>query len=115
MVIRALFSEDDIRSLDFLTPDAKLEMLMELQKKHAKSTREPAQPPPVGGITLNAASRKYDVHTWTISRWVSRGLIRVLKVTKNERYIDEGELALVAAKYKTSPGRGKKTLTVNHS
>ena len=67
-------------------------------------------PPPENGITIRAAGRKYDMNHRTIARWVDNGIIPVLLVTRNEKYIDEKILAEVVKRYKEDPGRGKRTI-----
>jgi hypothetical protein len=76
--------------------------------KQARSQPRPVIPE--GAITLGAASRKYKVHSRTISRWVQQHYIPVLLRTKNALYIDEVKLVEVVRLYKASPGQGKKTV-----
>ena len=59
---------------------------------HSLIRRQPAPPPPAGGICLREASRKYSVSHPTLSRRVKDGTLRVLARTKNWLYIDETEL-----------------------
>jgi len=43
-------------------------------------------------LTLNAASRKYDVHLSAVSRWVRQGLLPY-QAEKNKKLVDEADLA----------------------
>lgn len=72
--------------------------------------RQPKPPPPEGGISIRAAGRKYGIAPRTISGWVQRGLIPILLVTRNEKYIDETILAKIVQEYKKAPGQGKFTI-----
>lgn len=62
------------------------------------------------GILVSQASRKYNVTTATISRWIQRGLITVIKKTSRRTLIDEAEIAYLAEIYNTNPGQGKRTI-----
>ncbi len=75
--------------------------------------RESKPPAPEGGITIQAAGRKYKMHTGTLARWAMKGIIPVLLRTKNETYLDERKLVEVVNLYKESPGQGKKTIRQN--
>jgi hypothetical protein len=72
--------------------------------------RQPAPPPPKGGISIRAAGRKYNVDFRLVSTWVKRGLISVLLETPNNKFVEEKKVAELAAKYNTNPGRGKRTI-----
>ncbi|MFA5389143.1 MAG: hypothetical protein WC312_05245 [Candidatus Omnitrophota bacterium] len=72
--------------------------------------RQPAPPPPEGGISIRAAGRKYKIDFRLISSWTKRGLITVLLETPNNKYINENQVAELAKKYKSDPGRGKRTV-----
>jgi hypothetical protein len=74
--------------------------------------RQPALPPPDGGISIRAAGRKYKIDFRLVSSWVKRGLIAILLETPNNKYIQEKDVAELAKKYKTNPGRGKRTIFV---
>jgi len=59
-------------------------------------------------IGINEASRKYDVHQPTITRWVKRGLIKRLGTGPNRMVlIDEADIAYCAEIYKNRPGQGR--------
>lgn len=64
----------------------------------------------VDGIGIREASRKYNVPNRTISRWVERGLIRVL-VEPEKRgqatLIYEPDLVAILPQYTGERGRGK--------
>lgn len=49
---------------------------------------------PEGGIGIRQAARKYDIPRSTLSRWASRGLVKILLRTKNWLYIDEDSLKI---------------------
>ncbi len=75
-----------------------------------KHRRQPALPPPEGGISIREAGRKYEIDFRLVSSWVKRGLITILLETPNNKYIDEKQVSELASKYKTNPGRGKRTV-----
>jgi hypothetical protein len=56
--------------------------------------RQKAAPPPKGGIGINQAARKYDLHSRTISRWAASGKIPIIARTRNWLYIDEAALKI---------------------
>jgi hypothetical protein len=63
----------------------------------------------VDGIGIREASRKYGVPGRTISRWVARGLIRVLVAAENRgqaTLIYEPDLIAILPQYSGRPGRG---------
>jgi hypothetical protein len=68
-------------------------------KKHAKWKGVP--------ITLSGASRTFGVPHPTISRWVSRNLITVLRRTKRELYLDKADAAYCAEIRREKSGPGK--------
>lgn len=61
-------------------------------------------------ILVSEASRKYNVSTPTITRWIQRGLITVIKKSIRRTYIDEAEIAYLAEIYNMDPGQGKRTV-----
>lgn len=76
-----------------------------------KIHREPAPHPPDGGISQSAGSRKYKISQRTISRWMEKGyLTRLTSESKREVYVNEAELAKLAAIYHKNPGQGKHTV-----
>ena len=107
---RVMMDEQTILSLS-ISQSAKIEMMKALQKLRSERTREPAEPieTPEGGITLGDASRKYKINGPTISRWVKRGHITVIKRCPNCLFLKETEVKQMADNYKASPGRGKRT------
>jgi hypothetical protein len=68
------------------TPDEAVERLRKLTKRQPKPTA------PEGGISLREASRKYEIPIATLSYWVTKNNISVLKRTPNWLYIDESSL-----------------------
>ena len=62
------------------------------------------------GILVSEASRKYNITTATISRWIQRGLISVIKKSSRRTYIDEADIAYLADIYHSNPGQGKRTI-----
>jgi hypothetical protein len=58
-------------------------------------------------ISIRDAARKYDVHHPTVSRWVTRGVIKVLRRDKNRIMVDEADVAYAASVAHSRPGRGK--------
>jgi len=56
------------------------------QKRNGK------QPPPKGGISIRAASRKYGILHGTLSKWAAKGKVKILELTKNWLYLDEKSL-----------------------
>lgn len=63
-----------------------------VERLHSLTKRQPRGPVPPGSISLREAARKYGIPNPTISRWVKRGLIKVILRTKNWLYIDESDL-----------------------
>ncbi len=90
---------------------AVVRVITEMMRRVALRKRRKASPPPQGGISLRAAGRKYGVDYRTIGRWVKRGIVPVVRLTRNELYIEEGRLLPVVEVYRRDPGRGKKTVT----
>ncbi len=62
------------------------------------------------GILVSEASRKYDLTTPTISRWIQKGYISVLHKSSRRTYIDEADIAYLATLYHADPGQGKHTV-----
>lgn len=60
-------------------------------------------------ISIRGAARKYGITSPTISRWVARGLIRIVKQVGNKIMIDESDMAYMADYYTKRPGRGRRT------
>jgi hypothetical protein len=79
--------------------------------------RQPALPPPEGGISLMDAQRKYKIDHTLLSRWRKRKIIETILVTRNEVYVSEESVKKAAGVY--TPGRGKrdvvKSLSPNSS
>jgi hypothetical protein len=86
-----------------------MELVKELERLHKERTREVAPAAPEGGIGIREAGRKYNVEPRTISNWVKKGLVPVVKETANWKYISESAVADLAEKFHQSSGRGKKT------
>ena len=93
-----------------LKPEEVARVLEVVQVHIENGRRQPKPPPPEGGISIRAGSRKYKVIQSTITRWVKRGYIPILLETRNEKYIEEKRLAELALIYKKSPGKGKLTI-----
>jgi len=66
--------------------------------------RIPRPPAPEGGISINAASKKYKIAKTTLYQWVKKKYIPVIKSTKYETFITESCVAKIAEEYK--PRRG---------
>lgn len=60
-------------------------------------------------ISIRNAARKYGITPSTISRWVARGLIRIVDQVGNKIMIDESDMAFMADYYKKRPGSGRRT------
>ncbi len=75
----------------------------------AKKRPEPDPIPTDGTITIGEAARQNNIPHSTVSRWIKRGLITVKHYTRNGRYVEPADVKAVADKYKTDPGRGKRT------
>jgi len=54
------------------------------------------------------ASEKYGVPTGTISKWIKRGWVKVIRRSTKRVWLDEASFAFMANRYKISPGQGKK-------
>jgi hypothetical protein len=76
------------------------------QKLDSLPTRQPKPPAPEGGISLSDAEHKYNIPNETISRWVKRGYIPIIKRTRREVYIEESAFSKIADIYKKDAGRG---------
>lgn len=64
----------------------------------------------VNGIGIREASRKYNIPDRTISRWVERGLIRVLVEPEKRGQVTliyEPDLIAILPQYDGTRGRGK--------
>lgn len=68
------------------------EILREASDRIQNNGKKKAPAPPVGGISIREASRKYQVPRSSLSRWVKQGLISVFRRTDNWLYINEQEL-----------------------
>ncbi len=86
------------------------ELVDAIYEEQMSRKRQPRTPAPEGGITIQAASRKYHVPSGTIARWGMKGYIPILARTRNETYLDEGKLAKIIEQYRQNPGQGKRTL-----
>lgn len=71
-----------------------------------KRKRQPREPAPEGGISICAASRKYDIPHPTICRWVKLKYITVIKPTDYETFIDEARMSVLARAYHSDPRQG---------
>lgn len=76
-----------------------------IKKLRSLPKRKPAPSPPIGGIGIRAASRKYGIPNRTISRWVQQGFIPILLETRNNKYINEQITTEIIAIYKSIKGR----------
>jgi hypothetical protein len=72
--------------------------------------RRLAPPPPVGGISIRAAERKYKIRSSTICGWIKSKLISTLGKGLKEIYIDESMIAKIAEKYHKANGRGNRAI-----
>ena len=65
---------------------------------------------PLAGVPIHigAAARKYQIANQTITRWVQRGLVRIMGYAGQKKLIDEAEIAWRASEYKKrGGGQGK--------
>lgn len=60
-------------------------------------------------ISLSDASRKYDVSSQTLYKWVGNKYISVLEKSKVNVYLNEQDVAYCAFVYHRNPGQGKWT------
>lgn len=86
-------------------------MVEYLEKDMENSKRRPAPPPPLGGISIRAASRKYGIASSTITGWMQKGFIRVLEKRLNWTYLVESDVAEISDLHKSSPKRGWASIT----
>jgi len=86
-------------------------ILREAADEIKSNGRKPAPEPPEGGISIRAAGRKYRIPNRTISRWVNKGYIKLLKETKNCKYISEAEFAELISAYLSDSITGRRTIT----
>ena len=59
-------------------------------------------------ISISEGSRKYDIATPTITRWMQRGFITRLGKDGRRTLLDEAEMAYCAFVYRQSRGQGKR-------
>lgn len=59
------------------------------------------------GIGVREAGSLYNIPSPTISRWVSKGYIRVVSREGQRVLLDHADVAYCAEIYKTNPGQGK--------
>lgn len=59
------------------------------------------------GISISAASRKYNISHTTILGWIKQGIIKRIGKEKNRVLIDEADMAYCAEIAKQNPGAGK--------
>lgn len=114
MVNIAKVNTTEIAEETKLPAEAVEKVIQQIIANKSNHKRELKPPAPVGGIAIRSAARIYKIHSATISRWVTRGLIPILLRTKNEVYIDESVIKEIAKRYKASPGRGKRTIVANN-
>jgi hypothetical protein len=64
-------------------------------------------------ISLGDASRRYHIAQPTISRWVSKGYIKIIQKgrTGQKVLIDEADIKFCASIYKENPGQGNRSFT----
>ena len=97
--IRAIIDKED--------PAVKEQLEVIITKAMAEKEsrrRQPRPPAPEGGISINAASKKYKIAKTTLYQWVKKKYIPVIKSTKYETFITESCVAKIAEVYK--PRRG---------
>ena len=58
-------------------------------------------------IRIFEASKKYNISTPTITRWIQRGLIHLLSKEGRKTFIDEADMAYCARVYQLNKGQGK--------
>lgn len=58
-------------------------------------------------ISVREASREFDIPAPTLSRWATRGIIKILERTEREVYLDKADVAYSAEIYKERSGSGK--------
>ncbi len=58
-------------------------------------------------ISISEASRKYGVHTSTLTRWMQRGYIACLGKAGRRTLLDEADAAYCAQVYLSDSGQGK--------
>jgi len=93
-------------------PDSTLTKKLGITEEELDFTKNGRFPQgPEGSISLRAASRKYGIHSATLSRWRKKHSIPIILRTSNEMFVDEKRLLEVINIYKSNPGQGKKTIT----
>ncbi len=58
-------------------------------------------------IRIFEASKKYNISTPTITRWIQRGLINQISKEGRKTFIDEADMAYCARVYQLNKGQGK--------
>ena len=60
-------------------------------------------------LGIGEAARKYGLKQQTVSRWIQKGLIKILSKQGQKVFIDEADIAYQAAIYNEHPGQGRRT------
>ncbi len=80
--------------------------VQEIMKRQESRKRQPSPPPPLGGLGIREAAKRYHVPPSTISGWVKHGKIPTKLHSQYRRYIDEAALLKVLQTH--FPGRGRR-------
>lgn len=60
-------------------------------------------------IGIGEAARKYGVTQPTVSNWKNRGYLRVIRQVGQKIFVDESDVAYMAANFLSHPGSGRRT------
>lgn len=88
--------------------DQFLEAIEVDMKKGRRKTRQPA---PEGGISISAASCKYNIATSTITQWMKAGWIKIMRRDPNWTYIQESEIKEIAGVHHSTGGHGTRAIS----
>ena len=61
---------------------------------------------PVDLIHLSEASRKYNIAKPTLSRWIKRGVLKIIARDGNKIYLEEASVKILAQMYQQHGGQG---------
>jgi len=73
-------------------PEVARKIMVAIEERIKAKRRPIKEPAPEGSITLSDAVRKYEIPLNTISYWVDKKYVTVLKKARNYLYLDEDSL-----------------------
>ncbi|MFA5389526.1 MAG: hypothetical protein WC312_07265 [Candidatus Omnitrophota bacterium] len=92
------------------TSEEVVRKVLEIAKTDIINRRRQPEKPPIGGISLRKASKKYKISLSTLSDWAIAGHIKTIKMTPHYRFVDESQIKEIAKRYKKENGRGNRAI-----